>query len=81
MLECSGNLVNYEAALEKIVAGLAAVGAIGAVLLLRPNNGPQRAVEETRRALRQHIAHISGEFGEIDMAVGIDERHVYSSIS
>jgi hypothetical protein len=36
-----------------LTCGLAAVGAICAVLLLRSNNGPQKAVEETRRALRQ----------------------------
>jgi hypothetical protein len=36
-----------------LIFGLVAMGAFGAFLLLRSNNGPQEAVEETRRALRQ----------------------------
>ncbi len=37
----------------KIVLGLAALGAVGAFLLLRPDGSGPRSVEETRRALRQ----------------------------
>jgi hypothetical protein len=36
-----------------LIFGLVAMGAFCAFLLLRSNNGPQKAVEETRRALRQ----------------------------